>query len=927
LFYQPFFIRTTLRPESRDDIQYLTLPVWVGHPTELISSHFGPTFGFPIMRRVVLPLLSLAASAFGLTPDQAAQLPAPAARTVDFVKDIKPLFENSCVKCHAKGKAKGDFSLETREAFLKGGETEAGAVVGKSAESYVVELVAAVDPDSVMPKKGSRWTAEQVGLLRAWIDQGATWPQGITFAKPEPQNLVPRAVLLPKSPEAHPLDKLIADYATDHDVTLSAPVDDRTFARRAYLDVIGLPPSPEQLRTFVFDSAADKRTKLVRTLLADNRSYADHWLTFWNDHLRNDYKGTGFIDGGRRQITGWLYQALVTNKPYNQFVAELVSPRDETSEPFTRGIIWRGVVNASMLPPMQAAQNISQVFLGVNLKCASCHDSFINDWSLADAYGVAAIYSEEPLELVHCDKPTGKVSAPRSLYPQLGELDAKLDRAGRMARFADILTGKSNGRLARTVVNRLWARLLGRGLVEPLDDMDRVAWSPATVDFLAEDLVAHRYDLKRTIELILTSRAYQLPSVESPKDEKEEYVFRGPLTRRLTAEQFSDTIASLTNDWARMPSTIDIDFSAGGLISPPKLPKWIWTAEPHDAGEFRRAEAEAVRALSPPPPPRKDKRPDGNPADSLKHKVVFRKSFTLEDVPTDAQAIVAASQGAGVYVNGKRPKAAVGDNTRANRLVLFDITKELQSGPNTIAIEVNSHTDKGPLNDEEKALFPQSLNHLNSTPGVAFYARITTCCDVTELITDESWRTRRAPRSGWDAAGVDEWDWISAQPLPDGITPIDEGPALPPIRRKDYANEKIELGPRLPMAVATANFPGRARASLRASDALMTALDRPNREQIATSRLTSATTLQVLELTNGSTLDLRLKHAGKQLVADASRDARTWLDRTYTLLLSRPPTDQERNTALEYLGDEPSPERVTDLLWSLAMLPEFQLIN
>src|SRR5687767_12283734 len=125
------------------------------------------------MRRVVLPLLSLAASAFGLTPDQAAQLPAPAARTVDFVKDIKPLFENSCVKCHAKGKAKGDFSLETREAFLKGGETEAGAVVGKSAESYVVELVAAVDPDSVMPKKGSRWTPEQVGLLRAWIDQGA----------------------------------------------------------------------------------------------------------------------------------------------------------------------------------------------------------------------------------------------------------------------------------------------------------------------------------------------------------------------------------------------------------------------------------------------------------------------------------------------------------------------------------------------------------------------------------------------------------------------------------------------------------------------------------------------------------------------------------------------------------------------------------
>lgn len=880
-----------------------------------------------MIRRVAPTLFSLAASVLALSPDQASQLPAAVNQQVDFAKDIKPLLESSCVKCHAKGKAKGDFSLETRAAFLKGGETGPGAIVGKSAESYVVELVAAVDPDNVMPKKGSRWTREQVGLLRAWIDQGAVWPDGITFAKPEPQNLTPRSVLLPKSPEAHPLDKLIAGYATEHNITLSAPVDDRTFARRAYLDVIGLPPTPEQLRAFVFDLSPDKRGTLVRTLLSDKRNYADHWLTFWNDHLRNDYKGTGFIDGGRRQITGWLYQALVTNKPYDQFVSELVSPKDETSEPFTRGIIWRGVVNASMLPPMQAAQNISQVFLGVNLKCASCHDSFVNDWSLADAYGVAAIYSDEQLELVHCDKPTGKVAAPRSLYPQLGDLDPKLDRSGRMARFADILVGKSNGRLARTVVNRLWARLLGRGLVEPLDDMDRIAWSPAVIDFLAEDLVAHHYDLKRTIELILTSRAYQMPAMESPKDEKQEFVFQGPLTRRLTAEQFSDAIASLTNDWARMPSTIDIDFSAGGLVPAPVLPKWIWTSEPFEAGEFRRAEAVAVKALAPPPPPKKDKRPDGNPADVFKHRVVFRKTFTLADVPTDAQAILAASQGASLYVNGKRPRAVVGDETRANRLMLFDVTKELRAGSNTISIGVNSHTDKGFLNDEERVQFPNSLNHLNSIPGVAFYAHITTCCDTTDLVSDESWRTRRAPVSGWEEPDFDEWNWFAASPLPADVAPIDEGPALPPIRRKDYANEKIGLGPRLRMAVATANFPGGARSSLRASNALMAALDRPSREQVATSRLASATTLQVLELTNGSTLDLKLKHAGKQLAGDAVRDTKAWLDRTYTQLLSRPPTDSERSAALEFLGDEPSPDRVTDLLWSLAMLPEFQLIN
>jgi mono/diheme cytochrome c family protein len=433
-------------------------------------------------------LLTFSAVALGAT------LPPPAAREVDFVKDIQPLFEAACVKCHAKGKAKGDFSLETRETFLKGGETGAGAVVGKSAESNVVKLVASADADEVMPKKGSRWTAEQIGLLRAWIDQGAKWPQGVTFAKPEPQNLKPRAVA------AASLDALVEKYAAAHSLTLPPVVDDRTFARRTYLDTIGMLPTPEQLDAFLADP---NRAQLVRTLLADRRNYAEHWLTFWNDLLRNDYKGTGFIDGGRRQITGWLFSSLIENKPYDQFVAELIAPRDETSEPFTRGIIWRGVVNASMLQPMQAAQNISQVFMGVNLKCASCHDSFINDWALADAYGVAAIYSDDPLELIHCDKPTGKTATPRALYPQLGALDPRLEKPARMARFAELMTGPQNGRLARTIVNRLWARLLGRGLVEPLDDMDRPAWSPEIIDFLAEDLVAHGYDLKHTLEVIL----------------------------------------------------------------------------------------------------------------------------------------------------------------------------------------------------------------------------------------------------------------------------------------------------------------------------------------------------------------------------------------------------------------------------------------
>src|SRR3954471_5925902 len=134
-----------------------------------------PTIPLPMLRSRLgfLVLSALAISSPALFAVDASKIPPPAARPVDFEKEIKPLFEASCVKCHAKGKDKGGFSLETRGSLLKGGETGAAAEIGRSEKSLIVEMVAGVDPDSVMPKKGDRWTAEQVGLLRAWIDQGA----------------------------------------------------------------------------------------------------------------------------------------------------------------------------------------------------------------------------------------------------------------------------------------------------------------------------------------------------------------------------------------------------------------------------------------------------------------------------------------------------------------------------------------------------------------------------------------------------------------------------------------------------------------------------------------------------------------------------------------------------------------------------------
>jgi mono/diheme cytochrome c family protein len=498
-----------------------------------------------------LSALAWVASGFGQTvpfPDPA--LPPPAARAVQFKQDIQPILEAKCLQCHGRGRDKGGFELDNRETLLHGGNTGPAIVVGKSAESLLIERVATTDPDTVMPRKGKRLTAEQIGLLRAWVDQGAPWDAEVTFARMPPRNLTPRLPALPPSSgtAAHPVDRILQPYFKTNNFTPPAVVEDRVFARRAYLATIGLLPSAAELAAFAGDAAPDKRDRLVRRLLTEDQRYAEHWLTFWNDHLRNDYRGTGYIDGGRRQITPWLFAALKTNLPYDQFVAQLVNPSPAT-EGFTKGIVWRGVVNSSQTPPMQAAQNVSQVFMGVNLKCASCHDSFINEWRLADAYGLASVYHDGPLEMFECDKPTGRTGSPQFIYPELGELEAQAGQPARMKQLAAIMTDAKNGRLSRTLVNRLWAQCFGRGLVEPLDEMEQPAWNADLLDWLAEDFVASGYNVRHTLEVMLTSQAAQFPAVDLGETSAKEFVFRGPGVRRLSAEQFRDALAQLTGEW------------------------------------------------------------------------------------------------------------------------------------------------------------------------------------------------------------------------------------------------------------------------------------------------------------------------------------------------------------------------------------------
>jgi hypothetical protein len=485
--------------------------------------------------------------AFALCAMSLARAAEPPSPPVQFSKEVLPILAHNCFECHAHGKKKGGLDLSSREAVLKGGKNGPAMVAGKSGDSLMIQLVMSKDDDERMPSEKPALKPIEITLLKAWIDQGAVWDANVSALPPKPSIKLRTPVIA--SGDGNPIDRILAGYFAKHQVKGAEKVDDRRFARRAYFDIIGLPPTPVELEAFGKDSRADKRQQLARTLLDRKEDYADHWMSFWCDHLRS---GTTFgIDGKNININGWLREALVANTPYDQFVRTLINPGKNGPRGFIDGLKMRGVVETSARTELQAAQNIGQVFLGTQIKCATCHDSFTSEWTQADVWGMATLFADGPMEIARCEVPTGKIAAPKFIFPELGTIDPKLPKAQQIARLAELVTSKEDGLLPRTIVNRLWSRLTGRGLVEPLDSMENPAWNPDLLDWLASDLVAHHYDLKHTIELIVSSNAYQLPAhddaeVRSPgATDGSRFVFVGPRFRRLTAEQYADAVCML----------------------------------------------------------------------------------------------------------------------------------------------------------------------------------------------------------------------------------------------------------------------------------------------------------------------------------------------------------------------------------------------
>ncbi len=343
----------------------------------------------------------------------------------------------------------------------------------------------------------------------------------------------------------------------------SAAASDEEFLRRAFLDAIGKLPAPDEVRRFLADSDPEKRGKLIDALL-DRPEFADWWSLKWTDRLGCNQRFVGKI--GALKYRAWIHQVIAGNLPEDEFVRRIVTAQGGNYEHPPAGFYRR------LRDPQVRAEEIAQLFLGVRIGCAKCHNHPGERWTQDDYHRLAAFfprvkYRDGPFFLQQYDKEetvfvtrdgevkhprTGDVLAPKFLGGAEPAIGAEVDRREVFARW---LTARENPFFARAAVNRVWYHLFGRGIVEPLDDFRSTnpPTNPELLDALAGDFVRHGFDRKHLIRTIMRSHTYQLSSKPTPTNRDDEKYFSHARIRLLQAEQLLDAVASATGMAEKFP--------------------------------------------------------------------------------------------------------------------------------------------------------------------------------------------------------------------------------------------------------------------------------------------------------------------------------------------------------------------------------------
>ncbi len=353
-----------------------------------------------------------------------------------------------------------------------------------------------------------------------------------------------------KYPRRNFIDDLVLAKWKNLRLAPSKVADDATFLRRAWLDAAGILPSAEDVETFLADNSTEKRSKMTEQLL-EKDEFVDYWAYKWSDLL--------LVSSRRLNTTamwafyGWIRDSVKQNKPWNRFASEIFLGSGSTRQ--------NGALNYFVLhkDPIELSENATQAFLGQRITCARCHNHPLEKWTQTQYYQMANLFARVGVkngtmgDNVVFAKPSGDVLHPRLARPlaptpldgQSIAIDSPEDRR---AVFAKWLTAPENAMFARTVVNRVWANFMGRGLVDPVDDLR--ATNPASNEellaALAKDFVEHGYDVRRLIRTIMDSSVYQLSSEANATNQADNTYYSKHIVRRLAAEVILDAMSRVT---------------------------------------------------------------------------------------------------------------------------------------------------------------------------------------------------------------------------------------------------------------------------------------------------------------------------------------------------------------------------------------------
>lgn len=417
--------------------------------------------------------------------------------------------------------------------------------------------IAAVDADGLVKTNSQRGL---VAVMARFGEQIATFQAVVPFAGNQVELEAVKAQLDQLEPKlsGSAVDRQLLRQWRQLGVVPSAPADDAAFLRRATLDICGTLPTSGEIAEYLADTRSDKRSRLIDRLL-DRPEYASYFALKWADILQN--RGAGYSTSKQREgttlIAGWIRDSLAANKPYDQFVSEILTASGSQKE--NPPAIWYRTVRKSP----EYVESVAQAFLGVRIQCAQCHHHPTERWSQADYFGLAAVFSrvgrkggfadaEVPTDEIIYLKERGDVVHPRTgaiLRPRpLGgpEFSLGLHDDPRLS-LARWMTSRDNPFFARTMANRMWAHFLGRGIVHPIDDARSTnpPSNPALLDALAQDFAASGFDVKHLVRVITASYAYGLKSAPQPGNSGDAQTFARFYPRRLTAEVLLDGISQV----------------------------------------------------------------------------------------------------------------------------------------------------------------------------------------------------------------------------------------------------------------------------------------------------------------------------------------------------------------------------------------------